>query len=217
MAEPFLFPFPNPATPDLGCFVRRKHGLQTEPFNIHVEFQPSIDLPEQRQQVYFRVVCGKAAFFQRVLVFMTPDANIPPPVLETFPPDFVLGGDFTPSPSEWFRYPMQTGNRIYWFFGQHRNPASGPWRPDELAGHSYDIYDNGTLSTVQYDDTGGDADMNDFIIEVAVVKRHRPEIVLTAEGQAAVFKRFEREALPRLHEQRTGTTLPKGPARSSTP
>jgi len=100
MPEPLLFPFPNPATPDLGCFVRRKHGLQTEPFNVHVEFQPSIDLPQLRQQVYFRVVCGKAAFFQRALVLMTFDASIPPPILQNFPPDFVLGGDFTPSPSE---------------------------------------------------------------------------------------------------------------------
>jgi hypothetical protein len=38
---PLLFPFPNPVAPDLGCFVRRKHGLQTEPFNVYVEFQPS--------------------------------------------------------------------------------------------------------------------------------------------------------------------------------
>jgi hypothetical protein len=203
MPEPFFFPFPNPSTPDLGCFVRRKHGLQSEPFNIHVEFQPSIDLPQQRQQVYFRVVCGNAAFFQRGLVLMTFDASVPPPILQNFPPDFVLGGDFTPSPSEWFRYPMQTGTRFYWFFGQHRNPASGPWRPDSFVGHSYDIYTNGTLSTVHFDDTGGDKDMDDFIIEVAVVKRHRPDIVVAAEGQLEAYKRFEQEALPRLREQRS--------------
>ena len=122
--------FPNPATPDLGCFVRRKHGLETEPFNIHVEFTPSIDLPVQRHQVYFRVICGKAAFFQRALVFMTTDASIPGPILENFPPDWVLGGDFTPHPSDWLRYPIQLGQRLYWFFGQHRNPAAGTWRPD---------------------------------------------------------------------------------------
>jgi len=52
----FPFPFPNPATPDLGCFVRRKHGLETGPFNVHVEFQPSIDIPQLRQQLYFRIV-----------------------------------------------------------------------------------------------------------------------------------------------------------------
>ncbi|HEX4438463.1 MAG TPA: hypothetical protein VH854_00240 [Thermoanaerobaculia bacterium] len=199
----FPFPFPNPATPDLGCFVRRKHELETEPFNVHVEFQPSIDQPQLRQQVYFRVLCGKAAHFQRALVLMTFDANIPPQVLQNFPPDFVLGGDFTPSPSEWFRYPMQTGTRFYWFFGQHRDPAAGGWQPDAFAGHTYDIYDNGTLSTVYYDDTGVDKDMNDLILEVAVVRRDQPDIIVVADGQLEVFARFEKEALPRLRDRRT--------------
>jgi hypothetical protein len=89
-------------------------------------------------------------------------------------------------------------------FGQHRNPASRPWRPDAFVGHSYDIYDNGTLSTVQYDDTGGDQDFNDFILEVAVVKRDRPDIIFATEGQVEVFARFERDALPRLRKERTG-------------
>ncbi len=42
-----LFPplFPDFATPDLGCLVRRKHELQIEDgnANVHVEFVPSID------------------------------------------------------------------------------------------------------------------------------------------------------------------------------
>jgi hypothetical protein len=198
-----IFPnlFPNPATPDLGCFVRRKHGLETEPDNIHVEFQPSIDQPDQRQQVYFRIVCGKAAFFQRALVFMTTTASIPPPILQNFPPDWILGGDFTPQPSDWFRYPTQSGTRFYWFFGQHRNPATSQWKPDAFVGHSYDIYDNGTLSTVQYDDTGGDQDMNDLILQVAVVKRRLPRWVIQAEGQVAANRRFDRNVLPRIRKQ----------------
>jgi hypothetical protein len=126
---------------------------------------------------------------------------VPPPVLQNLPPDFILGGDFAPSPSEWFRYPMQTGTRFYWFFGQHRNPALGPWRPDAFVGHIYDIYDNGTLSTVHFDDTGGDKDMNDLILQVAVVKRHWPDIVI-ADGQLEAYQKFERDALPRLREQR---------------
>ena len=191
--------FPNPATPDLGCFVRRKHELQTEPFNIHVEFAPSIDLPDLTQQCYFRVLCGKAAFFQRALVFMTADASVPGPILEHFPPDWVLGGDFTPHPSDWLRFPTQTGQRFYWFFGQHRNPAAGPWTPDAFVGHTYDFYENGTLSTVHYDDTGEDRDLNDLILEVAMVKR-RP-LVLQAEGQLEVNARFERDLLPRLRER----------------
>ena len=53
------------------------------------------------------------------------------------------------------------------------------------------------------DDTGCDLDMNGLIIEVAVVTRDRPEIVLTAEGQAEAYARFEREALGRVRAQRT--------------
>jgi len=75
-------------------------------------------------------------------------------------------------------------------------------------GHAYDIYDNGTLSTVHYDDTGGDQDMNDLILEVAVVKRDRPDIVVAAEGQLEAYKKFEKEALPRLREQRTKGVAP---------
>jgi hypothetical protein len=195
-----IFPnqFPNPATPDLGCFVRRKHSLQTEPGNLHVEYQPSIELRDPRQQVYFRIVCGKAAFFQRTFVYMTSNLNIPPALLA---PDWILGGDFTPQPSDWIRYPNQPSPRCYWFFSQHRNPATSQWKPDAFVGHSYDIYDNGTLSTVQYDDTGGDQDMNDLILQVAVVKRILPRWVIQAEGQIAANRRFERNVLPRIRKQ----------------
>ena len=43
--------FPNLNTPDLGCFVRRKHGFETDPDvdfeNVHVDFNPSIDFSPQ--------------------------------------------------------------------------------------------------------------------------------------------------------------------------
>lgn len=190
--------FPNPATPDLGCFVRRKHGLEIEPFNIHVEFAPSIDQATPSQQLYFRVKCGEAAFHQRALVFMTTDASIPGPILQQFPPDWILGGDHRPFPSDWFRLPSQTGQRLYWFFGQHRDPNGGAWRPDAFVGHSYDIYERGTLSHVQFDDTGGDRDMDDFILEVALVKRFPPVLQQQVEGQREASERFERERLPKL-------------------
>jgi hypothetical protein len=34
--------------------------------------------------------------------------------------------------------------------------AEAQRRPDAIVAHAYDIYDNGTLSTVQYGDTSGD-------------------------------------------------------------
>ena len=197
-----ILQFPNPSTPDLGCFVRQKHGFETDPdvdfLNVHVEFNPSIDFHPAYHQCYFRVLCGEAGFFQRCLVYMTPDANIPPPILEHFPPNFVLGGDYTPRPSDWQSFPTQSGQRFYWFFGQNRNPATTTWQPDALVRHSYSIYDNGTLSVVQYDDTGGDRDFDDFELEVAIVGRRSWRDVIQAEGQAAINQRIERDGIPRL-------------------
>jgi len=131
---------------------------------------------------------------------MTVDAQIPPPVLQNFPPDFVLGGNFTPRPSEWNRYPTQSGERFYWFFGQHRNPASTTWQADSLVGHSYDIYENGTLSIVRYDDTGGDRDFNDLVLEVAIVGRRSWRDLIQAANQAAVNAKIKKQGLPRLRK-----------------
>ena len=194
--------FPNPNTPDLGCFVRRKHEFKTDPDvdfqNVHMEFNPSIDFSPSYHQTYFRVMCGEAAFFQRCLVYMTNDLTIPPPLLQNFPPGYVLGGDYTPRPSEWYKFPTQAGERFYWFFGQHRNPATSSWQTDALVGHSYDIYENGTLSKVGYDDTGGDRDFNDLVLEVAVVGRHSWVELLQAENQVTANKMIQKEGLPRL-------------------
>ena len=180
MTSPLLFPSPN--TPDLGCFLRRKHEVQTEDDfrNIHVELNPSVDFHPEYHQVYFRVSCGHAAFFERCLVAMTTDPSSGP----FQPPDFILGGDFQPHPSDWQKYPTQRGERFYFFLGQFRDPRQGSWRPDALAGHSYDIYENGTLSTVHYDDTGGDRDLDDLIVEVALVGR-RPWVNLPAALEQA--------------------------------
>jgi hypothetical protein len=197
-----ILQFPNPNTPDLGCFVRRKHEFQTDADvdfqNVHVEFNPSIDFNPTYHQTYFRVMCGEAAFFQRCLVYMTVNASVPPPVLQNYPPDFVLGGNFTPRPSEWNRYPTQSGERFYWFFGQHRNPANTTWQADALVGHSYDIYENGTLSIVRYDDTGGDRDFNDLVLEIAIVGRRSWGDLIQAKNQVAVNAKIEKQGLPRL-------------------
>lgn len=197
-----ILQFPNPNTPDLGCFVRRKHEFEIDTdvdfLNVHVEFNPSIDFSPPFHQTYFRVMCGEAAFFQRCLVYMTVDAQIPPPVLQTFPPNFVLGGDFRPRPSDWSRFPTQSGERFYWFFGQHRNPATSTWQVDALVGHSYDIYENGTLSIVRYDDTGGDRDFNDLVLEVAIVGRRSWRDIVQAKDQAAVNAKFKKQGLRRL-------------------
>jgi hypothetical protein len=66
---PELFPFWTPDTPDLGCFVNRKHGLETYDFHIYGEPSPwqivNDSLRFLDHQAYFRVACGKAGFFER--------------------------------------------------------------------------------------------------------------------------------------------------------
>lgn len=194
--------FPNPNSPDLGCFVRRKHGFETDPDvdfeNSHVDFNPSIDFSPRYHQAYFRITCGQAAFFERCLVYITADASLPPPILETETPGFILGGDYSPRPSDWSRFSTQSGTRFYWFFGQFRDPATNVWRPDALVRHSYDIYENGTLSTVQYDDNGVDRDFNDLIVEVAIVGRQSWTILQNAPEQVAVNKIIQEKGIPKL-------------------
>jgi hypothetical protein len=160
-----------------------------------VDFSPSIDFFPTFHQTYFRVKCGHAAFFERCLVFRSANFNGP-----LGPPDWLLGGDFTPHPSDWLRYPTQGGLGVYWFFGQFRDPASTSWQADAVVGHIYDIYDNGTLSTVQYNDTGGDSDLNDLILEVAIVKRE-PTNLTEVQGQQAAVQQFERHVAPRLRAE----------------
>jgi hypothetical protein len=193
--------FATPNTPDLGCFVEHSHGFQVDgEWAIWAEFAPWNNqegiIPHQ---CYFRVKCGRAAFFQRVKVWMRPQLDSL--IFNGIAPDHVLGGDFRPYPSDWVKYPPQRGNQTYWFRGEHRNPAESQWRADAAAGHSYDIYDNGTISTASWDDTGGDRDFDDMILEVAIVYRRRyfdPVIALVDAVTDEVFERFAAEDFPRF-------------------
>jgi hypothetical protein len=186
------FPFGTPNTPDLGCFVRRNHEFQVDgEFPLWAEFAPWTTaegiIPHQ---VYFRVICGRAAFHQRVKVWMRPELD--PFIFGGIDPDHVLGGDFRPRPSDWTKSPPHRSNLSYWFRGEHRNPAAGVWGPAAAAGHSFDVDDNGTLSTARWDDTGGDRDFNDIIVEVAVVHRRRYFDQVLAPVAAANADEYER-------------------------
>jgi hypothetical protein len=108
------------------------------------------------------------------------------------PPDEVLGGDFRPRPSDWIKFAPQLNTRRYWLMGEHRNPAVDRWEWDSAVGHSYDIYENGTLSTVGWDDTGVDRDFDDLVLEIAVVRRDALFAgYRVAVAQEAVAERFK--------------------------
>jgi hypothetical protein len=204
--SPIVWPFSlftTPNTPDLGCFVRNEHGFEVDSnFFFWPEFAPWEIVNDQLvvipHQIYARIKCGEAAFFQRVRAWMAP-FNTNPIALLGVPPDFVLGGDQTPYPSDWVKFPVQSGLKDYWFMGEHRNPNGGSWTGDASVGHSYDRYTNGTLSTVGWDDTGGDLDYDDLQMEVAVVYRRRYfDLLEAAQIEASVLERFSRDELPKL-------------------
>jgi hypothetical protein len=201
---PDFFPFWSPDTPDLGCFIERKHGLETYDFHVYGEPSPwrivGDTLTFIDHQAYFRVKCGHAGHYQRCLVYMRAAGAGSQDVLGATP-DWVLGGDFLPYPSDWLKYPPQTVGRTYFFAGEHRSPSSTAWLWDEAVGHTYDLYDNGTLATVCWDDTGGDRDFDDFVVEVAVVRRRRffVDLVL-AERDAGKLSRFVEEIEPKLEQ-----------------
>jgi hypothetical protein len=195
-----LFPFWTPDVPDLGCFIRRKHELESYDFYIWGEPAPWTAGRIITHQTYARVLCGEAAYYQRAKAVMLPGSS------QMFdaviaPPDFVLGGDFRPYPSEWVKWPVQSDDRMYWFLGEYRNPATTTWQHDRVVGHTFDIYENGTVSTVHFDDTGGDRDMDDLLLEVAVVRRSRFFDVLDPVAYAKEeIQKFDEEEFPKIRE-----------------
>ena len=98
----------------------------------------------------------------------------------------------------------------YWFRGDYRNPAAPDWKTDAGVGHSFDIYDNGTLSTVGWDDTGGDRDYNDLVLEVAIVYRwaYFDALEPVATAREADVEGFARDELTETSTRRQASGLP---------
>ena len=166
--------WPTPNTPDLGCFKRREHGLQPDDggqFWTAVSPTDDIGDPAYPHQTYARVVCGKSRDFQRCPVWMLDYFELPPP-------DWFLGGDHPAAPSDWTKFPPQESTKLYLFRGQYRS-SGGPWVGDTYSGHSFDLYDFGSLSTVVFANTAADLSLKDFVLEIAIVDR------------TAYFQRFD--------------------------
>lgn len=197
---PFVHPAfsQTPDVPDLGCLRRRQHAFEVDgEFPFFSESAPFDDSGFLPHQAYFRVKCGRALFHQRVKVWMR--LQFDGEIFSGVNPDWVLGGDFPATPSQWLKFPPRPGAMTYWFRGEHRDQrqAGSAFAADAAVGHAFDRYDHGTLSTVGWDDTGGDRDFDDMVVEVAVVRR-RPwfdqfdPVAIDARGARA----FAREVLP---------------------
>lgn len=193
-----VFPFHTPDVPDLGCFLEHRHDLQSYDFYVWGEPSPWTLEGIIRHQTYARVICGEAGAYERAQVVMLDGSSTISDALGSAL-DFVLGGDFRAQPSEWIKFPTQSENKMYWFVGAHRDPASVSWEPDAVVGHAFDIYENGTLSTVHFDNTRADGEMDDYILEVAVVHR-RPFVFEPLPVVQADVRRFDVDRFPELRE-----------------
>jgi hypothetical protein len=209
MAEPhpdllvphFPFPYLTPNTPDLGCFVEQKHNWEQEGSFLFAGY-PMLagDTQVRPHQCYFRVLCGHAAFFQRVKVTM--QLTLDPSIYFGVRFDYVLGGDFRPYPSDWLKYPPQQGDTTYFFRGECRDPSEANWQTDSNVEHKTDVYENGFLDTVAFDDAAADGDFNDIILEVAIVYR-QPYFKQFASAETideAAFKEFVETQLPNINK-----------------
>ena len=172
--------FHTPAEPDLGPLVQTGHGFE-EDYDFHAWAELS-DIAQQPHQAYARVKGGSAKHFQRCGFSMRDPGDDIVRIIN-LPPDKLLGGDSRPKPSHWVSFPVQTSPRIYWLTGEHRDESQPTWLRAEAVGHRFDIFENGTMSTVRWDDDGTDRDFNDHIVELALVTRTPSDFSLSARHE----------------------------------
>lgn len=175
-------------TPHLGALVQRTTDLEESPFqNMHAVTAPMDDTGKVvPHQVFFRVLVGRAKDWQACLVQRTQDWSDVP---DGSAPDWVLGGPWPPRQTDWLQYPATDRPAVYWFTGLHRQPDEDTWLPDAFVGHTLDTYENGSMSTLYYDDNAGDLDADDLIVEVAVVHVGPLEDVRPGAKQAEIASR----------------------------
>ena len=122
---PVQLPFASTVTantPDLRCLACQKYAFRSDGTFLRAEFAPwAVETGFLPHLVDFRAKRGKASFFERVEIAMRLDFDSP--IYAGIDPDFVLGGDIRPYPSDWRKFPLQRGNMSYAFRGVCRNPA----------------------------------------------------------------------------------------------
>jgi hypothetical protein len=168
------------AHPELGKFVRNEFDQILDGVNI---YRWKID---GKHQLLSRVVGGDAALWQRVLGY---ERNAPPDT-SPLPPgnvNYIYGGEIWPTPTDWARSETHNGTWTYYFGGQcHKDKQ---WRWDKGVRVRRDYYTNGVALTMSFNDIGGDADYNDYIIEAdilwiwSVVDTDRSNLVVEMVGE----------------------------------
>lgn len=116
-------------------------------------------------KLYYRVKGGKSSpLWQGCYIY---ERNAPPQ--NSLPRDshnVQLGGEFNTTPTNWSSFETHNSTYTYYFAGIHHQNRKWDW---DYGFHiTRDVYTNGYIWTLSYDDNGSNPDYDDFIVEVAV-------------------------------------------------
>jgi hypothetical protein len=162
-----MIPVPRPGSislsnpyPGLGRFVRNEFDNILAGVNVYRIWL------EGHHQVHYRVAGGESGLWQRCVVYVrnAPPANTPLPAGNI---DLILGGEFWATPTGWSAFEPHSGTYTYYWGGAYHK--DGGWHWDSGVRERKDVYANGIVWTLNYDDTGDHPDYNDYTIEVACV------------------------------------------------
>jgi len=122
----------------------------------------------QPHQIYFRVGSVQAMYRQGLLLFASPGIAPSASELPAKKPDF--HGAFV-AESGWHVIEPKDEAFTYTVVGVYEDFQSLTFFYDSGLRHTKQVYANGVLHTLGFDDTGNDLDYDDLVVELAVVWR----------------------------------------------
>jgi hypothetical protein len=114
-----------------------------------------------------------------------------------------LGGEenIVISPLWWTFGPQYDRPVLYYFVGEFLN-NNGKWVTDYGSDHSWDLYSNGFLATLVFDDSGADDDFNDLVMEIALMYLPITPPRIFSKEQEEINKTFFGKRLPEIKRYR---------------
>jgi hypothetical protein len=124
--------------------------------------------PASAHQIWYRISGGDALFRQRLRVYRE---NAGPRPQNQLPPDTALQQEITTNaPTGWFAFPPATGIVTYYFDGDHRTSARGPWENAFGLQVKRTRFANGNLYELGFEDLVDLDDYNDLELQVVILQ-----------------------------------------------
>lgn len=122
---------------------------------------------DQRHEVWFRIRGGDALFQQRLRVYKEQDLPRPP---DTLPPSSELIYEIEGNrASDWISLGFEDEFYTYYFDGDNRPFGRPGWDHSKAVRAQKEIYNNGDLYRVSFEDLNTLDDYNDLEVEVVLV------------------------------------------------